>query len=182
MTDFEMNRIFLGNHSLLISNVVVDGRTVDISIDEKGMIASIGENERKEWTGEADFNIDGNGALALPGLVNTHTHAAMSLLRGYADDMILQDWLAQKIWPLETHLTPKDVYWGTRLACNEMIRSGTTAFNDMYFIMDQAAKAVDEAGIRATLSYGFIDLANAEKREAECKATEQLAAHIRTLA
>ncbi|MDD1687606.1 amidohydrolase family protein [Methanoregula sp.] len=182
MSDYEMNALFRGNHSLLISNVVVDGRTVDISIDEKGMIASIGENERKEWKGEADFLIDGNGALALPGLVNTHTHAAMSLLRGYADDMILQDWLSQKIWPLEAHLTPKDVYWGTRLACNEMIRSGTTAFNDMYFIMDQAAKAVDQAGIRATLSYGFIDLANAEKREAECKATEQLAAHIRTLA
>ena len=72
--------------------------------------------------------------------VNTHTHAAMTLLRGYADDMILQDWLTQKIWPLEAHLTNKDVYHGTRLACIEMIRSGTTAFNDMYFFMDDAAR------------------------------------------
>ena len=106
----------------------------------------------------------------------------MSLLRGYADDMILQDWLSQKIWPLEAHLTPADVYWGTKLACLEMIKSGTVAFNDMYFMMEEAARAVDEAGIRATLSYGFIDLFNPEKREAECKATENLVRHIRSLA
>ena len=115
----------------------------------------------REYQGEADLIIDGNGAIALPGLVNTHTHAAMSLLRGYADDMILQDWLSQKIWPLEAHLTPADVYWGTRLACLEMIKTGTVAFNDMYFMMDEAARAVGEAGIRATLSYGFIDLFSA---------------------
>jgi len=179
MTGDDNNGIFDKNHSLLITNVVVEGRTVDIAVDEKGMIAGIGEKQWKEWNGEADFLIDGNGALALPGLVNTHTHAAMSLLRGYADDMILQDWLTQKIWPLEAHLTPEDVYWGTKLACIEMIRSGTTAFNDMYFMMDQAAKAVDEAGIRAVLSYGFIDLFNAEKREVECKATENLAATVK---
>jgi 5-methylthioadenosine/S-adenosylhomocysteine deaminase len=179
MVDYDTNGIFGRNHSLMITNVMVDGRTVDIVIDEKGLISSIGENAGKEWKGNEDFLIDGNGALALPGLVNTHTHAAMSLLRGYADDMILQDWLAQKIWPLEAHLAPKDVYWGTKLACLEMIRSGTTAFNDMYFMMDQAAAAVDEAGIRAVLSYGFIDLSSAEKREAECKATEKLAADIK---
>ena len=176
MTD-DMNEMFDKNHSLLITNVVVEGRNVDIAIDETGLITGIGENGRKQWKVEADYLIDGNGSLALPGLVNTHTHAAMSLLRGYADDMILQDWLSQKIWPLEAHLTPEDVYWGTRLACLEMIRSGTTAFNDMYFMMDQAAKAVDEAGIRAVLSYGFIDLFSAEKREAECKATGNLVSH-----
>ena len=127
------------------------------------------------------FVIDGDDAIALPGLVNTHTHAAMSLLRGYADDMILQDWLMQKIWPLEAHLTGSDVYWGTRLACLEMIRTGTTAFNDMYFFMDEAARAVDEAGIRAVLSYGFIDLFDAAKRENECRATEKLTVHVRSL-
>jgi 5-methylthioadenosine/S-adenosylhomocysteine deaminase len=180
MTD-DMNEMFDKNHSLLITNVVVDGRNVDIAIDETGQITGIGENERKDWKGEADYLIDGNGSLALPGLVNTHTHAAMSLLRGYADDMILQDWLAQKIWPLEAHLTPKDVYWGTKLACLEMIRSGTTAFNDMYFMMDQAAKAVDQAGIRAVLSYGFIDLFSEEKREAEIKATQNLVSMVKAM-
>ena len=181
MEEQEMQEIFEKQHSLLITNVVADGRTVDIFIDETGILRGIGGNERRACRGDADVVIDGDGAIALPGLVNTHTHAAMSLLRGYADDMILQDWLAQKIWPLEAHLTADDVYWGTRLACLEMIRTGTTAFNDMYFFMDAAARAVDEAGIRAVLSYGFIDLFSAEKRENECRATEKLTAHVRSL-
>jgi 5-methylthioadenosine/S-adenosylhomocysteine deaminase len=181
MTDDETGDVFRPGQSILITNVVKDGKTVGIFIDNAGMIAAIGERIRQDYRGEADLIIDGDGAIALPGLVNTHTHAAMTLLRGYADDMVLQDWLSQKIWPLEAHLTPGDVYWGTRLACLEMIRSGTTAFNDMYFMMDQAARAVDEAGIRAVLSYGFIDLNNPEKRETECKATEQLASHVRSL-
>jgi 5-methylthioadenosine/S-adenosylhomocysteine deaminase len=181
MAEHEMQEIFERDHSLLITNVVADGRNVDIFIDENGVFGGIGPDERKHHRGEAEFIIDGDGAIALPGLVNTHTHAAMSLLRGYADDMILQDWLSQKIWPLEAHLTGSDVYWGTRLACLEMIRTGTTAFNDMYFFMDEAARAVDEAGIRAVLSYGFIDLFNAEKRENECRATERLTTHVRSL-
>ena len=152
MTDHEIPEIFGGSRSLLITNVVADNRSVDIFIDEKGIIQGMGTNERKKHRGEADLVIDGDGAIALPGLVNTHTHAAMSLLRGYADDMILQDWLSQKIWPLEAHLTPADVYRGTRLACLEMIKSGTVAFNDMYFMMEEAARAVGEAGIRAVLS------------------------------
>jgi 5-methylthioadenosine/S-adenosylhomocysteine deaminase len=176
-----MTDIFEKKHPLLITNVMAEGKSVDIFIDETGTIAGMGENERRKYKGEAEFIIDGDGAIALPGLVNTHTHAAMTLLRGYADDMVLQDWLSQKIWPLEAHLTGDDVYLGTRLACLEMIRSGTTAFNDMYFYMADAARAVDESGIRAVLSYGFIDLFNAEKRENECKATENLAAHVRSL-
>ncbi len=176
-----MTDIFEKKHPLLITNVMAEGKSVDIFIDETGTIAGIGENERRKYKGEAEFIIDGDRAIALPGLVNTHTHAAMTLLRGYADDMVLQDWLSQKIWPLEAHLTEDDVYLGTHLACLEMIRSGTTAFNDMYFSMADAARAVDKSGIRAMLSYGFIDLFNAEKRENECKATENLAAHIRSL-
>ncbi len=176
-----MDDIFGRQQSILIANVQVDGRIADIYVTDNGLIGAVGEGIRGEYKGEADLVIDGNGAIALPGLVNTHTHAAMSLLRGYADDMILQDWLSRKIWPLEAHLTPADVYRGTKLACLEMIKSGTVAFNDMYFMMEEAARAVGEAGIRATLSYGFIDLFNAEKREAECKATENLVRHIRSL-
>ncbi len=144
--------------SLLIRDILVNGNPGDIFIDDTGMIAGIGEGIAGKHRNEAEFTIDGKGSIAMPGLVNTHTHAAMTLLRGYADDMVLQDWLAQKIWPLEAHLTGDDVYWGTKLACLEMIKSGTTAFNDMYFFMTDAARAVDEAGIRAVLSYGFIDL------------------------
>jgi 5-methylthioadenosine/S-adenosylhomocysteine deaminase len=176
-----MDDIFNKRQSILIANVMVDGKRADLFVNDGGIIGAIGEGVRKQHKGEADVVIDGDGAIALPGLANTHTHAAMSLLRGYADDMILQDWLSQKIWPLEAHLTGNDVYWGTKLACLEMIKSGTTAFNDMYFLMDEAARAAGESGIRAVLCYGFIDLFNAEKREAECRATEKLAAHIRSM-
>ncbi|MCX6686434.1 MAG: amidohydrolase family protein [Methanoregula sp.] len=176
-----MDEMFQKNYPLLITGVWVDGHGADIFIDEQGVIQAIGEDVRKQHKGEAEFIIDGDGAIALPGLVNTHTHAAMTLLRGYADDMVLQDWLSQKIWPLEAHLTGDDVYWGTRLACLEMIRTGTTAFNDMYFFMEDAARAVTGMGTRAVLCHGFIDLGNPEKREAECRATEHLVSHIKTL-
>ena len=176
-----MDDIFNRRQSILIADVQVNDRLADIFVKDDGTIGAIGEGIRKEHKGEAGLIIDGNGAIALAGLVNTHSHAAMSLLRGYADDMILQDWLSQKIWPLEAHLAPGDVYRGTKLACLEMIKSGTVAFNDMYFMMDEAARAVNEAGIRATLSYGFIDLFSPEKREAECRATEDLVRTIRSL-
>src|SRR5512136_1530042 len=179
--DTEFTEIFEKKYALLITNVVADGNTVDIFIDETGTIAGIGKDERLKHRNEAEFIIDGDQAIALPGLVNTHTHAAMALMRGYADDMVLQEWLTQKIWPLEAHITGNDVYLGTRLACLEMIRSGTTAFNDMYFFMEDAARAVDETGIRAVLSYGFIDLFNADKRETECKATENFVTHVRNM-
>ena len=96
--------------------------------------------------------------------------------------MLLQPWLAERIWPLEAHLTADDVYWGTRLACLEMIASGTVGFNDMYFFMESAARAVDEAGLRAQLAYGFIDLFDSAKREHECRATEELADTVARMA
>ena len=128
---------------------------------EGNRITEIGETRR------ADVTIDGRGKALLPGFVNAHTHAAMTLFRGYADDMELQAWLSQRIWPAEAKLTPDDIYWGTKLACLEMIKSGTTCFNDMYFHMDRAAQAVAEMGIRGVLSEGFIDLNNAERAESE---------------
>ncbi len=176
-----MDEVFKKRQSILIEHVLVDGRPADIFVDSGGTIADTGEGIRRKRKGEADVVIDGDGAIALPGLVNTHTHAAMTLLRGYADDMVLQDWLSTKVWPLEAHLTGNDVYWGTKLACLEMIRTGTTAFNDMYFFMDRAAQAADEAGIRAVLAYGFIDLNDPEKKENEYRVTEALVSRIRSM-
>jgi 5-methylthioadenosine/S-adenosylhomocysteine deaminase len=176
-----LTELFDAKGAILVRNVMVGEGLTDIFIDREGMIAGMGEGTRKEFRGEAEFLIEGNGGVALPGLVNTHTHAAMTLLRGYADDMPLQEWLSQKIWPLEAHLTGDDVYRGTMLACMEMIRTGTTAFNDMYFFMERAAEAVDRSGIRATLAHGFIDLSLEEKRESEIKATEHLISHVRSL-
>ncbi|MBC7324007.1 MAG: amidohydrolase, partial [Moorella sp. (in: Bacteria)] len=124
-----------------------------------GRISHVGE----QGTLPADFTaekvIDGTGMVALPGFVNCHTHAAMTLFRGFADDLPLMQWLEEKIWPLEAGLQKEDIYWGTLLACAEMIRSGTTTFADMYFHMGQAARAVEEAGLRASLSRGMIGTA-----------------------
>ena len=139
--------------SVLIKDVQLDGRTTSIYV-EGNRIAAIGEKARTE----ADIVIDGKAKAAVPGFVNTHTHAAMALLRSYADDLPLQAWLEKAIWPREAKIEPEDIYWGTKLACLEMIKGGTTCFNDMYFHMDQAARAVKEMGLRAVLSEGFIDM------------------------
>ncbi|MCL2336295.1 MAG: amidohydrolase [Firmicutes bacterium] len=102
--------------------------------------------------------------VAMPGFVNCHTHAAMTLFRGYADDLPLMRWLKEKIWPLEAHLTPEHIYQGTLLSCAEMIKGGTTTFADMYDAMDMVARAVEETGLRAVLSRGMIGLGeNGEK-------------------
>jgi 5-methylthioadenosine/S-adenosylhomocysteine deaminase len=144
--------------SILIRNVLHEGRRTNVYV-EGNIIADIGSKV------EADETINGDNFAILPGLVNTHTHAAMTLFRGYADDMELHEWLREKIWPLESKFVPEDIYWGTKLACLEMIRSGTTCFNDMYFHVDQQAKAVEESGIRGVLSEGFIDFIKPEMGE-----------------
>ena len=121
---------------------------------------------------ELDFDvvIDGSNKFATPGLVNTHTHAAMTLFRSYDDDMFLMDWLENKIWPAEANLTAEDVYWGTLLSIGEMLKSGTTCFADMYFFMDEVAKAVETSGIRACLSRGLAGVApNSDKSLLEAK-------------
>lgn len=106
---------------------------------------------------KVDRVIDGNGKVALPGLINAHTHIAMSLLRNYADDVPLHEWLTQKIWPVEANLKAEDIYWGSMLSIVEMIQSGVTCFSDMYFFMDEVGKAVEESGIRGVLSRGLIE-------------------------
>jgi 5-methylthioadenosine/S-adenosylhomocysteine deaminase len=102
--------------------------------------------------------IDGRGRAVIPGFVNTHTHAAMVLFRGYTDDLPLRQWLEQKIWPLERHLLAEHVAAATRLACLEMLSSGTTCFHDMYFQPEAVAGAVEQMGMRAVISRVFFDL------------------------
>lgn len=105
-----------------------------------------------------DEVIDGHDMLALPGFVNTHNHVAMTVFRSYADDMQLMDWLEKKIWPAEAKLTDEVIYAQSLLGIAEMIRCGTTAYADMYDHMDQEARAVEEAGIRACLCRGSIGI------------------------
>lgn len=155
--------------SILIKNALVNNEQQDIYI-EGNRIRSIG----KDLTFKADTNLNGENKAALPSLLNGHTHAAMVLLRGYADDMLLSEWLNHKIWPLESKLTEEDVYWGTRLACLEMIRTGTTFFNDMYWHYHGVARAVEDAGIRAAVSAVFIDLFDERKAAEQIELNQRL--------
>ena len=122
----------------------------------------------------ADKVINAENKILMPGMVNTHTHLSMTLLRGLADDLPLDTWLNEHIWPMEAHLNGDYCYAGALLACVEMIKSGTTTFNDMYFFMDDVARAVDESGLRGVLSHGMIDLGDEEKRKAEFKESKRL--------
>ncbi len=124
--------------------------------------------------GTFDRTIDGEGKLLAPGLINAHTHLAMTLFRGKAGDLPLMRWLEEEIWPVEQMLTEEDVRWFARLGLVEMIRSGTVAFADMYFFMEETARAVEEAGLRALLSYGII-APTAERVDPELRKAEEFA-------
>lgn len=150
--------------SLLISDVAVDGATTCIRIEGE-RIAAIAPGLAPV---EGERVIDGQGLGAVEGLVNGHTHAAMSLLRGYGDDLPLMEWLRTRIWPAEARLDAEAVYWGTRLAALEMVRSGTTRFFDMYFHAEAVARAVVDTGIRATVSAVFFDFGD-EQRAADMR-------------
>jgi 5-methylthioadenosine/S-adenosylhomocysteine deaminase len=101
----------------------------------------------------ADETIEASDHVAMPGFFNAHTHAAMTLERGWADDLPFDRWLNEKIWVAESALTSEDVRWGAYLAAAEMIRSGTVGFADHYFFMDEVARVVEESGLRATLAW-----------------------------
>jgi len=124
-------------------------------------------------TGAADAEIDARGKIALPGLINVHTHLSMTLFRGFADDMQLQEWLERKIWPLEARLTGEACYYGALLGSAEMILSGTTSFVDMYFHMEDVAKAIVESGLRGFLAYGTIDLFDEARARSERQNVEK---------
>ncbi|WNC16187.1 amidohydrolase [Brevibacillus brevis] len=146
--------------SLLIKNssiLTMTGRDKPFLGDlliEDGRIAAIAPAIEKQ----ADTVIDGKGMAAMPGLVNAHNHASMSLLRSFSDDLRLMDWLEKKMLPAEARMTKEDIYWGTMLGAAEMIASGTTAFADMYVHMDAVAQAVVDSGMRASLTRGLVFL------------------------
>jgi 5-methylthioadenosine/S-adenosylhomocysteine deaminase len=120
-----------------------------------------------------DIEIDGTSKLVMPGLFNAHTHLAMTLFRGFAEDMPLMDWLKTKIWRAERLLTSNDVYWGSMLGIMEMIKTGTTCFSDLYIYMDKVAQACGESGIRAVLCYGMADRGDSERAKKELKIGEE---------
>lgn len=120
----------------------------------------------KKYTPDVEINLDNQ--VLIPGLINSHTHSPMSLMRGLADDLPLMDWLNNHIWPTEQkHVSAEFVFDGSLLACAEMIRSGTTCFNDMYFFPDETARAVEHAGMRAKLGLILIDFPSAWAKDAD---------------
>ena len=151
--------------SILIKNVLHQDKLTDVLI-EGNRIARIAEGISAPAGAEV---LDGTDKAIIPGFINTHTHASMTLFRGYGDDLPLMTWLQDYIWPVEAQMTAHDVYVGARLACLEMLRSGTTCFLDMYMHPLETAKAVEEMGLRAHLSYTLFDQGNAERAELDRK-------------
>ena len=137
---------------------------------EDGRITAVGPGVSPEPDDEV---VDGAGMALVPGLVNGHTHAAMTLFRGFADDLPLMEWLTDHIWPVEKRMDDEDVYWGTRLACIEMIRTGTTCFWDMYWHAHATARAVEDAGVRAVTAAPLIDDSDPDKSERACADAER---------
>ena len=132
-----------------------------------GTIVAVGPRKKIERRYHARRTIEAGGGLVLPGLVNAHTHAAMTLLRGVRDDVDLLTWLEKFMFPLEKRfVSPDFVRWGTRLACWEMIASGTTTFADGYFFEEEVARAADESGLRAVPGQGIFDVPTPDAKTA----------------
>ncbi len=129
-----------------------------IAIEEKRIVEI-----KEKIKGEAETTIDAKGNLIMPGLINAHTHLAMTLFRGTADDVPLMQWLQEEIWPIENNLNKENVRAGSQLGILEMIKSGTTCFNDMYWHLDETARCVEESGIRAVLSMPLLDVMGPEQ-------------------
>lgn len=136
---------------VLPENTVLEHHS--IAIDHQRILGLAPSDEAKQrWHARTEVTLDQH--IVLPGLINAHGHAAMSLLRSYANDLALMDWLNHHIWPAEAKwVSDRFVYDGTLLAIGEMLKSGTTCFSDMYFFPDAAARAVEDAGVRCQLSF-----------------------------
>ncbi|MFA5077390.1 MAG: amidohydrolase [Candidatus Micrarchaeia archaeon] len=148
----------------------------DIFVSD-GKIGKVGKNLREK----AEEKIDANGKIVFPGLVNTHTHIAMTLFRGYGEGMRLHDWLAKRIWPAEAKLKPKHVYWGTMLGIAEMARSGTTAFNEMYLSgAEKIAEAAEKGGMRASIASDMLDKISGNAPEKELEKAKNFVSSLRS--
>jgi 5-methylthioadenosine/S-adenosylhomocysteine deaminase len=143
-----MSELLVAGGRVLRPDMTVQRADVLVDQDSGEILAVDDPGERS-----GDDELDASGGLVIPGLVNAHTHVAMTLLRGYADDKPLDAWLQEDIWPVEAELTAADVRAGAELGLVEMIRSGTTHLSDMYFHVDEIAAAVEDSGLRAVLGH-----------------------------
>jgi len=149
--------------TILLKNIVNDGKVSDVLIED-GRIAKVAlSGESFDIPSDTEV-VDCTGKALMPGLVNMHTHAGMSLMRGVGEDIPFHEWL-DRIWVLEEGLDEEYVYHATKVACLEMIKTGTTTFNDQYWYMPMAYKAASEMGVRAALSYVVCDRNDPEESE-----------------
>ena len=160
-------------------NILIKNSSILTMTTEPIRKGSIGiENDRILFIGDvpdtfqADNTINAEGKLAMPGLINAHTHSAMSLLRNYADDIPFWEWLTEKVWAVEAKMGAEEVYWGSMLSIAEMIRSGVTAFADMYFFSEETARAAAESGIRCSVAKGLVG--SSEQDEQRFQDTREL--------
>ncbi|TCZ81176.1 amidohydrolase [Paenibacillus albiflavus] len=167
-----------------MKKIIVDG--LFITVDDQETIVKgclVINNNQIEFIGSEppepleiyDEVINGNNKLYMPGLVNTHGHTAMSLLRGYGDDLALKVWLEEKMWPIEAKFTANDVKWGSALSIVEMLKGGTTSFVDMYDQMETVAALVEQSGMRGCLTRGVIGLCSTEIQDQKLQMAKQFA-------
>lgn len=165
-----------GHRKLVVTNALVDGEPVSLTALD-GVITAIGPEAGAGTPADNQAGtetLDAGGGILSPPLINGHTHAAMTLFRGHGDDLPLMRWLQEAIWPVEAKLEDGDVYWGTRLACLEMIRSGTIGFWDMYWQAAATARAVEDAGLRAVIGPPLFDPPGADLNERNRELEAQL--------
>lgn len=162
---------------ILIKNAYHEGRQIDLLITGNRIERIAPKIELPEGA----ILIDATDKAVIPGLINTHTHAAMTLHRGYGDDLPLMTWLQDYIWPVEDQMTEHDVYVGAKLACLEMIKSGTTCFLDMYMHPKQTARAAEEMGLRAMISYTLFDQGNPERAALDRKRSAEYLEYFASL-
>ncbi len=159
---------------VLFKNITVVTMDDDVGVINCGCVATDGNKIQYVGTDfpndRYDRIIDGKNRVLIPGLINCHTHSAMTLLRGYADDINLENWLSDKIFPFEDKMTPADAYLGSEIAIDEMLAGGTTCFNDMYFFQAETGRVAAEKGIRAVLS----DCVNFDGYERKVKLMEEM--------
>ena len=157
--------------SILLNNVTLGGVCSDILIsDDK--IAAIGECGSFEFPQDAEV-VECSGKTAVPGFINMHTHAGMAMMRGVGEDISFHAWL-DRIWEVEKNLSDEYVYHATKVACLEMVKTGTTTFNDQYWFMPMAYKAAIELGIRPSLSYVIVDRNDPEESERQKVQCQQM--------
>lgn len=149
-------------------------KNMNILIENENITKIFSNASQTEIDEDIDKIIDANEDVVMPGLINTHCHVAMSIFRETVDGLGLQDWLTKKIWPIEEKLTSKDIYDGSKISFQEMIETGTTTVNDMYFMAEETIRAAKEMGVRLQTTRTLMDLSGKKDGDLRIKEIEEL--------